>query len=285
MLYRNFSDQESIDQEYNPVLGMKDAGEIVDRWEQWSIEARRDLKGHIGLRFGPTVSEYLDIFPSGNSKSPLHLFIHGGYWRRFSARDFSFIAPKLVESGFTVAVLNYSLCPSVTLGEIVRQTRSAIFWLIENGSNYGADSSTLTISGHSAGAHLTCMALSTKWQEEYGLSQECIRGACAISGIFDLAPLPYSYLQPKLQLSWNDVNILSPIYHIPDQGPELTVAVGAEETSEFVRQSKCFLSAWKAKGLTGHWKLINQAHHFNILDGFEDAESPLFQTIVNLANP
>ena len=137
MLYREFSDQETIDQQNNPLSTASDSGDIITKREQKSTLARKVLKGHLGLRFGPTVSEFLDIFPSGNTKSPLHLFIHGGYWRRFTARDFSFVAPELVEAGISVAVMNYALCPSVTVQEIVRQTRSAIFWLMENAAKYG----------------------------------------------------------------------------------------------------------------------------------------------------
>ena len=284
MLYREFSDQESIDHQYNPLSTASDAGDIIAGWEQKSALARKVLKGHLGLRFGPTVSEFLDIFPSGDAKAPLHLFIHGGYWRRFTARDFSFVAPGLVEAGISVAVMNYALCPSVTVREIVRQTRSAIFWLKENAAKYGSNATRLSISGHSAGAHLLAMALSTDWPRDYGIPQECIGGACAISGIFDLAPLPYSYLQPKLQLSGNDVQHLSPIQNIPNQAPDLTVMVGDEETDEFVRQSRDFLTTWQDKGLAGNWELIPGAHHFNILDGFEDSASRLFKTVLDITN-
>ena len=47
--------------------------------------------------------------------------------------------------------MNYALCPDVTLTEIVRQTRSAIFWLKRYGRKYGVNPTSLTISGHSAG--------------------------------------------------------------------------------------------------------------------------------------
>jgi len=283
MLYRNFTDQASIDAEYNPLLKVTEAADIVKRWQQNSAHARSVLTSRLGLRFGPTVEEYLDIFPSGKPGAGLHLFLHGGYWRRFSARDFSFIAPTLVDAGISVGIMNYALCPGVTLSEIVRQTRSAIFWLKENGRSHGVDATSLTVSGHSAGAHLLTMALSTDWGKTFGLKQEVITGACAISGIYDLAPLLYSYLQPQIQLSWGDVAHLSPIRHIPDKGPALTVVSGGKESNEFIRQSQEFLSAWRQHGLKGDWLNLSKANHFNILDGFEDPGSVLFKTITNIA--
>ena len=44
----------------------------------------------------------MDIFSAARSPAPVHLFIHGGYWQRFSAREFSFVARTLVAAGTTV---------------------------------------------------------------------------------------------------------------------------------------------------------------------------------------
>ena len=283
-LYRNFTDQASIDAEYNPLLRITEAADIVRRWQQNSARARSVLSGHLGLRFGPTVQEYVDLFPSENPNAALHLFLHGGYWRRFSARDFSFIAPTLVNAGISVAIMNYALCPDVTLTEIVRQTRSAIFWLKRYGRKYGVNPTSLTISGHSAGAHLLAMALSTDWENAFGLQQEVITGACAISGIYDLSPLLYSYLQPQIQLTWGDVEHLSPIRHIPHKAPALTVVSGGKESTEFIRQSQDFLSAWQKNRLKGDWLSISDANHFDILDGFENSGSVLFNRILDIAH-
>ena len=116
----------------------------------------------------------------------MHLFIHGGYWRRFSARDHDFVAPALVEAGLATFVVNYELCPTVTLDEIVRQVRAAIAWAFGHGAEFGADPSRLTISGHSAGGHLVAMALETDWARRLRPARDLIKGAVAISGLFDL---------------------------------------------------------------------------------------------------
>jgi len=49
------------------------------------------------------------------------MFIHGGYWRSLDKKDFSFLAPAWVDAGVSLAVVNYDLCPKVTMEEIVRQ--------------------------------------------------------------------------------------------------------------------------------------------------------------------
>ena len=283
MLYRNFVTQEQIDEEYNPLISARDASSVVDGWAKKSRRARETLDCKLRMRYGPTKEEYIDLFPAEDSGAPLHLFIHGGYWRKGIADDFSFIARDLVASGVSVGVMNYSLCPSVKLAEIVRQTRAAVYWLATNKVELACGLGNLSISGHSAGGHLVSMALATRWVEDYGLEENPIKGACAISGVFDLAPLPYSFLQPKLQLDMGDVRDLSPIYHLPKEAPNLAVVVGSEETSEFIRQSRDFFDLWTASGLDGKWLEVPSVHHFNILNGLEDKDSDLFQSILSIA--
>ena len=285
MLYRNFTTQEEIDAEYNPLLSALDAPLVMEEWKRQSAQARRDLAGTLNMRYGPTTDEYIDLFPANNGDAPLHLFIHGGYWRKGLAEDFSFIAPLLVQNGISVAIMNYSLCPSVKLSEIVRQTRAVIHWLASNQDTHGCSLDWFSISGHSAGGHLVAMALATKWAENYGLDGNLIKGACAISGIFDLTPLPYSFLQPKLQLGLGDIHALSPMYNLPKTGPELAVVVGGGETSEFIRQSKDYFDLWIANSLAGAWMEIPNVHHFNILNGFQDKESDFFGSILSIAAP
>ena len=285
MLYRNFATTDDLDAEYNLSARVPESADIAGRWAQESAHARKSLDCALGVRFGPTVEEYIDIFPAkGNDNAPVHMFIHGGYWRRFCARDFSFIAPKLVEAGITVVISNYALCPKVSVGEIVRQSRAAIACLHDHIADYGGDPNRITVSGHSAGGHLTAMMMATDWTRDYGRPADLVKGACPISGVFDLEPIPYTYLQPYVQVTWGDVRRLSPIHLIPDDAPQITVAVGGAETDEFVRQSRTFHEAWCARGLNADFLEIEGRNHFDILDGFTDPDSALFHTVLGLAD-
>src|SRR3546814_2319497 len=96
--------------------------------------------------------------------SDLHMFIHGGYWRSRDKREYSFLAKPLVEAGAAVAIVNYDLCPAVTLDEVVRQLRAACCWLYDHAADYGRDPERLHVSGHSAGSHLTAMMLARSEQ-------------------------------------------------------------------------------------------------------------------------
>src|SRR5687767_14644733 len=113
-LYRDFASQDEIDREYNAAAAVPESAMHTVAWTRRSEAARARLEGRLGLRFGPTVAEHLDLFSAGEG-APVHVFIHGGYWRRFTAADFSFVAEPLVAAGTTAVVVNYALCPSVSL--------------------------------------------------------------------------------------------------------------------------------------------------------------------------
>lgn len=277
-LYRDFTSQDEIDREYNPTLAVADADRRVAGWVARSERARATLPCTLGVRFGPTREEYLDLFPAGDG-SPVHLFIHGGYWRRFSAREHSFVAPALVAAGVAVLVVNYALCPAVTIDEIVRQVRAAVAWAHANARSFGGDPGRITVSGHSAGGHLAAMALSTDWPGWYDLPAGTLKGGVAISGLFDLAPFPFSYLQPALQLDWAQVHRNSPIRQLPVAGPPLVAAVGGAESSEFRRQSRDYAAARPG----ARYLEVPGANHFTVVEELERPESELLRAILGLA--
>ena len=281
-LYRSFTSQEEIDREYNPSAAVVDSVAIAARWAEDSARVREQSIIRLGLRYGPTVEEYLDFF-SGGSGSPLHVFVHGGYWRRFTAREFSFVAAGLNREGVSVAVVNYALCPRVTIDEITRQARAAIAWLHTHAKQLDCDPTRLTLSGHSAGGHLTAMALATDWERDYDLPADILKGGIPISGLFDLGPFPYSYLQPALQLTWDQVHRNSPIHHVRGTAPPQLVAVGGAESAEFRRQSKEYASICKGKGAEAQYFEIADANHFTVLDALFDSESAAFARLLTVA--
>ena len=110
------------------------------------------------------------------------------------------------------------------------------------------------------------MAALTDWQGDYDLPAYPIKAALAISGLFDLAPFPYTYLQPSLQLTWDQVRRLSPANLIPHRAPRLDVVAGALETDELRRQSLDFFELWEAAGLPGGHHEVEGSDHFTVLE-------------------
>jgi arylformamidase len=71
-----------------------------------SAATRAALPMVADIAYGDGPNETLDIFfPALREPGmPVHMFIHGGYWRMFSKRDYSCIADTITASG-TIAVI------------------------------------------------------------------------------------------------------------------------------------------------------------------------------------
>jgi arylformamidase len=240
----------------------------------------------LNVPYGATLEETLDIFPAEVPNAPVFVFIHGGYWRALSSKDFSGVALGLHPLGITTVVINYALCPFVSIDEITRQTRAATAWVLRNIAQYGGDPSRVAIGGHSAGGHLTAMCLQTEWKRDYGLPQDPLAGAIAFSGLYDLAPLRYSYLQPMIQLDDSIIARNSPAFMVRPCNTPLWITWGASESAEFARQSQIYHDAWQAAGNTSILQEQPGANHFTVIHGLENPHSPVCQWLVRtLARP
>ena len=280
MLYHTFSTQEEIDQEYNPRFIVENTDELIQSYFTESQRVLREYSNRSAVAYGPTLSETLDIFPAEKLCSPIHIFFHGGYWHSLTSRDFAFVAEGLVRNGITAVLVNYALCPSVSIDEIVRQSRAAAAWTYRNAEDFGGNPEQITVSGHSAGGHLTGMLLSTDWEKNYGLPPNLIKGFLPVSGLFDLKPFPFSWLQPKLLLTSEQVLRNSPVFLKPVYTPHVMVAVGADESDEFQRQSKNYTIFLQKHGVPAEYLSMPGKNHFNIIHDFLGDGGPLCKKII-----
>jgi arylformamidase len=105
---------------------------------------------------------------------------------------------------------------------IVAEIRASVAWVIEHAADVGGDPRRVFVSGHSAGGHLTAMAM----------SDERVAGGLAISGIYDLEPIRLNYLNEKLGLDAAEAQRNSPMLHLPSRAAPLAVTVGLGELPE-----------------------------------------------------
>ena len=274
-LYRNFSTQAEFDAQYNPSLALPDAAAPGRHFVATAARARASLPCVLDVPYGPTVEETLDIFPAAQANAPVFVFIHGGYWRALSSKEFSGVALGLQARGITTVVINYALCPRVTIDEIVRQTRAALAWTLRNIQHHGGDPKRVAIGGHSAGGHLTAMALQTDWAGDYGLPQDPFVAALPFSGLYDIEPLRYSYLQPQIQLDDGIIRRNSPAFSVRPCKTPIWITWGGAESTEFARQSAIYHQAWQAAGNPSELREVPGANHFTVIGGLEDAHSPV----------
>ena len=277
-LYREFTSQAQIDAQYNDGASIPDAASYMQRFVERSRHARAALRCVLDVSYGPTLDETLDIFPAAAPASPaapVFVFIHGGYWRALGSKDFSCVALGLQPLGITTVVIDYSLCPKVGIDEITRQARAAVAWVLRHIGEHGGDPARVAVGGHSAGGHLAAMCLETAWDRDYGLAPDPLAGGLLVSGLYDLAPLRYSYLQPQIQLDDGVIRRNSPLFAVRASRTPALITWGANESSEFARQSSALHAAWQGAGNASELVAQADANHFSAIHGFESPASPL----------
>ena len=275
VLYREFTTQAQIDAQYDVDLSVPDYGVYAGHYGEQSRLARHRLRSELDIPYGPTRDQRLDIFPAARAGAPVFVFLHGGYWRSLSSKEFSCVASGPHAVGVTTVVVNYALTPKVSIDEITRQARASVAWVLRHIERYGGNPQHVVLGGHSAGAHLTAMCLQTAWDEDYGLPTDPLAGAVLVSGVYDLYPLRFSVMQPQLQLDDGVIRRNSPLFGVRTCKTPVLITWGSEETREFHRQSEAYLAAWRACGNRGERSPQAGRNHFDAIYGFEDPMSPL----------
>lgn len=272
---------EYCERQYNNRAAVPEHPQIIAGWASRSAEVRANSRCELDLEYGPAFLEKLDLFfPEGSSRGLL-VFVHGGYWRSLNKNDFSFLASTFTKQGITVALPNYSLAPQVRVDDIVQQMRTFITWLAHHAHRYDADAAKLFISGHSAGGHLAAMLAATHWPSfSTVLPIDLIKGAIAISGIYDLEPIRYASINQDVRLDERAAKRLSPALIQPPTPVPMIMAVGGDESDEFKRQNRLLMERWS------HCLMedvpMPGMNHFTIVEQLGLAESPLHQATLRV---
>ena len=275
MDYNSLSD-EDLERHFNPRFAVPDFQDYHDANAARSARSRANLASELDIPYGDSPLERLDIFPSAQPGTPVQVFLHGGYWRAMDKQDFSFVADALVPAGVTVVIINYDLCPKVTLDKIVEQTRRAIAWCYRHIADFGGDPERLFISGHSAGAHLAVMALLEDWRGRHDLAADTIKGVTATSGVYELAPVLRISVNAEIRLTAAMAARNSPTLHPPTRHLPLLLLVGADEPAGWIKQTTDFRAAFEASAGPCDYLELPGRHHFSIIRDMADSGSPLF---------
>jgi arylformamidase len=158
---------------------------------------------------------------------------------------------------------------------MIERCRRAVAWITQHASTLGIDPCALHLAGCSAGAHLAAMTALTDWSR-YGLTAPPLRSVTLMSGVFDLRPLPLTYVNDAVGMSAEEALLNSPQLLIDASQapiPPTLVVWGNNETGEFIRQSREFASALGRKGIEVHAEEIAGRNHFDLIFDLGDART------------
>jgi len=270
---------EEFERQYNPRQAVPDHQDKIDARVTASAEARCRIEGVYDLRYGPGPLEVLDVYPAEAEAAPVQLYIHGGYWRAQDKSDVSFFAEPFTAAGATVVIVNYDLCPNVSLPEIMAEIVRAIAWTHGHIAEWNGDPNRIYISGNSAGAHLGAMMLAHDWQAE-GLPADIIKGAALLTGVYDPTPVLGISVNNIIGLTADMLKAVSPMQNLPRRNLPLLVPVGGAETTEWMRQTRAYADLCQANGIGAEYMEVPGADHFDMTAAMGDPDGPVMLAIL-----
>jgi arylformamidase len=249
-VYLNYT-QTELDAAYDQAVYQPNIQQLRDRWASNSERVRARIGQPLRRAYGPAEVEGLDIFRTGaSSPAPVFIFIHGGAWRAGLAKTYAAPAEMFIRAGAHYVVPDFSWVQDCggNLLPMADQVRRAIAWVYRNAASFGGDPDRLYVGGHSSGAHLAAVALTTDWQRAFDLPPDIVKGGLCSSGMYELAPVRLSHRSSYVRFTDEMVEALSPLRHLDQLRTPLIVAYGTYETPEFQRQARDLAAAVRDAG-------------------------------------
>lgn len=251
-----------------------------DNWpDAWVEPARKWREGsgdraRIDLPYGDAPRNRFDLFlPEGHPRG-LVVFVHGGYWLALDKSYWSHLARGPIARGFAVAMPSYTLCPDIRIAGIAAEVASAI----EVAAAHVAG--PIFLVGHSAGGHLVSRMIAAPSPLAANIRAR-VAHTVSISGLHDLRPLMRTAMNTTLRIDEAEAATESPALLKPVPDARVTCWVGADERPEFIRQSELLANIWTGLGATTAIVRESGRHHFDVIDGLQDAEHPLTKILVS----
>jgi len=262
-----------FERRYNARAAVPEFREIFAGWASRSQRVRETWpRQQLDVAYGSRPTDRLDLFWPRKEPSAIVVYLHGGYWFSLDKSDASLVVPALAGRDVAVAVVNYALCPAVSIADIVEQVTRSVQWLYRRAPDLGFPRNRLFVCGHSAGAHLATSVVTQDWRKRsLRLPNQCVRGVIAISGLYDLRPLVrVPSVNVHTRLDETAAAQASPALARPHGRPWVITAVGDSENDGFLEQSGILAAAWGRSIRSS--VLCPGRNHFTVLEELIDED-------------
>ncbi|MFP7672268.1 alpha/beta hydrolase [Marivita sp. S0852] len=258
------------DDAYANATHIPGGADFPAQWRRDSDAFRKTMsvlgRARLGVMYGHGPREVVDIFLPDRTPKGVLIFVHGGFWRMFDGASWSHFAKGAQSAGWVVAMPTYDLCPRVRIADITRQIAQAISVVAHEFAG------PIRLCGHSAGGHLVSRMLAPGLLPKDVLSR--IQKSVPISPVADLRPLLNTRMNDDFQLDAASAAAESPVL-MPAPSVAVTVWVGGDERPAFLDQARWLAEAWNCEHIIEPGK-----HHFDVINGLLDANSPLMRSLL-----
>lgn len=250
-----------LDRDYQNGAFIPGSEDLPQRLAAAALSFRQALgaRARLGLAYGPGPRQALDLFLPDAPPRGLMVFVHGGYWHLFGRESWSHLAAGALARGWACAMPSYTLAPQARIAQMTAEIATAI-------TRAAAEvAGPVVVTGHSAGGHLAArMACADQ--------SVAVARVVPISPLAELWPLRHTAMQADLRIDAAEALQESPARHALRAGVQAHVWVGGQERPAFLWQARTLSESWACP-----WTVEAGRHHFDIIDGLLQPESPLMR--------
>ncbi len=255
-----------MDREYQNGAFIAGSEAMPATWAQKAAAFRTGLgsRARLGLPYGPADRQSFDLFLPEGLPQGLLVFVHGGYWLATHRDLWSHLAAGAVARGWACALPSYTLAPQARIAQITAEISQAI-------ATAAAEvPGPLVVSGHSAGGHLAARMGCAD------VKLPRLARVVPISPLADLEPLLATQMNADLRLDAAEVALESPALLPRHPHIQAHVWVGGDERPAFLWQARTLAERWACG-----WTVDPGRHHLDVIDGLEQADSPLLRACLD----
>jgi acetyl esterase/lipase len=223
-----------------------------------------------GLPFGKEDRLKLNIWrPKGDvQRAPVLIFFYGGSWNSGNRDFYDFYGRALAEQGFVVVVPDYRLVPEVRFPAFLEDAAAAVAWTRQNIVRYGGDPTRMSLSGHSAGAHIAAMlTLDPQWLAKAGVPSGTIRAFVGLAGPYDFFPFTTNAARAAFGHE-PDPRVTQPIHFVRKDAPPILLLTGSDDTTVKPRNARALSAALSKAGAGTPFISYDGIDHSEIIQSF-----------------
>jgi acetyl esterase/lipase len=241
----------------------------------------------------------LDLYlpPEGKGLKPVVVFIHGGAWRKRTARDggafrdFPAVLASVAARNYVVASVNYRFSREAPFPAAVQDVALAIRWLRMQSARYAIDTNRFVAWGSSAGGQIAALlgtacgqaALEPVFRPDAKgpLPSTCVQGVIDWYGLIDFESVATELGKPAVPGYVNTylgcelarcppgwARSASPFPYIDAKDPPFLIQHGAADTTVSPTQSRRLYEALHAAGVPAEIVIYpGVAHGFSKVPG------------------
>lgn len=272
-------DPDAYERHYNPRSAVPHFDIYGARRGPLNASALAERRSEADVPYGHHPRHRLDIYRAvSGAAAPVHVFFHGGYWRSGDKANFAYLGASLAGQGITTVIPNYELCPEADLGQVVHSARAAFAWVMHHIGSHGGDPGHLTLSWHSAGAHLCAAILCGEGMGRLAPGV-AIGGVTFLSGAFDPTPAVHARVNAEIGLSADMASLYDMERQVPRVPCHSRIFVGGDEPPGWIALSERYDAHLRANGLVSELEILAGFHHFDITDLYRQPDGPVCRAI------